>query len=119
MQHNLPPSQFFNEGATYSGDTMTLVAPDGSKKELTGSHLPKIAHNIGDIAVKRAETALSQDVGVVDIHTLGDNSYAGQALKGPATYQADIESAAVQNIQNAAAAAGMTVDQWKAARHRG
>jgi len=44
----------------------------------------------------------------------GENIYAG-----PASRQADLERAEVENIQRAAADAGMTVDQWKASRRQG
>ena len=42
-----------------------------------------------------------------------DNSYAGEVSR-----QMDLDRAEALNIQRAAEAAGMTVDQWKASRHR-
>lgn len=129
MQHNFPPSQFFNKGATYGHDTMILVAPDGSKRELSGTHLPKIARGLGDIAAKEVGVTLPriarvtetprqspepypQYTAATDLHSRTRNAYAG-----PAERQAAIESASVQSVIDAAVASGINVDQWKASRH--
>lgn len=113
MNHNnLPPSPF-GKGTTYgAGGNHVQHPPRISRiveQEYTEAQVdtPRIARMAGVIATESF-------VSIADLQQPKVDSYVDR----PASRQADLEQAEVQNIIRAAAEAGMSVDQWKASRGR-
>lgn len=125
MSHNhLPPSPF-GAGTQYDGARKHIVSPETHDK--LPVNLPRIARVIGEKAAEasvqtppriwRGEAA-EVPPQVVTYVSISDMQPSGSSYAGAASRQIDLERAEVENIQRAAADAGMSVDQWKAARRR-
>lgn len=124
--NTLPPSPF-GAGTRYDSSGKHIESPE---VESGSSVDPRIARAVGGIAAKvtieQAQPRIwrgEEGVSVVYPHEAltpesSQRVAHSEGYAGAVSRQVDLDRAEVENILRAAADAGMTVDQWKAARRR-
>lgn len=125
MRYNLPPQDptKFGPGVSYNARGERI----DTKAELSDNR-PRIARVIGENAIENSvqvdsrphiwREAAEADISVLEPSVADKPAVQGDTYAGEASRQMDLERAQVILIQRAAEEAGMSVDQYLAARHR-